>query len=65
MKYERMTKVQLVDELANRGVVVYDCQDDKRVLVQALREEDVYEEKYPTAYLKPTQGTWNGQTIDR
>jgi uncharacterized membrane-anchored protein len=55
MNYEVMNKEKLLTELAERGVTVYDAQDEKRVLVQALREEDAYEQKYPTAYFKPTK----------
>ena len=48
--YKDMTKLQLLKELCDRGVDMYDEQDDREMLVDVLDGLDEYDAKYPNAY---------------
>lgn len=59
MDYDRMTKEQLLVELAERGIECFDEIDRKSTLIAALKDDDQYAIDFPTAYVTPSKKVWS------
>lgn len=56
MRYERMTKSQLLEELLDRGIACFSEEDSSETLIEALYRDDEYGDEFPEAYHKPVKG---------
>jgi len=48
-RYEKMTKVELLAELAERGISYFDEEDASSILIEALYQDDEYAQEFPEA----------------
>lgn len=59
MRYEKMSKEQLLNELMDRGISIFTEDDSKQTLIEALYQEDLYENEYPDVRpTSPRQNEW-------
>lgn len=49
MRYEKMSKEQLINELLDRGINIFTDLDSKETLIEALYQEDEFESEYSEA----------------
>lgn len=47
--YEKMSKKQLLNELLDYGISIFNEMDSKEILIEALYQEIEYDSKYPEA----------------
>lgn len=59
IRYEKMTKEQLLNELLDRGITLFNLEDSKSIMIETLYQEDEYENKFPQSIESyPKKNDW-------
>lgn len=54
-----MTKEQLLNELLDRGITLFNLEDSKSIMIETLYQEDEYENKFPQSIESyPKKNDW-------
>lgn len=52
-----MTKDQLLQELLDHGISIFDEEDSRETMIEALYLDDEFQDEYPDSYQRPLKNS--------